>query len=99
MPWNNCPKGKFRKASLKVKTFKPNSFGVYDMHGNVSEWCDQIYKNYNDTTKTDKDSESYVIRGGAWESYAQNCRSASRNEGLKSDSYNNLGFRLVSDIQ
>ena len=95
--WNNCSKGEFRKTPLKVKSFKPNAFGVYDMHGNVSEWCSEIYKDYNSAAGTD--NQSYVVRGGAWETYPQDCRSAGRNESMASEGYSNLGFRLVSDIK
>ncbi len=98
-PWNNCPKGEFRNTPVKVKSFKPNFFDVYDMHGNVSEWCSEIYKSYKMDAASVKDKDLYVVRGGAWETYAQGCRSASRDTIYKSDGYSNLGFRLVSDIK
>ncbi len=80
----------------------PNTWGIYDVHGNVSEWCwDRYGKDYyanslaTNPTGSLKGSDR-VIRGGGWFfGYARYCRSANRGEGNPDASNGNLGFRLV----
>jgi formylglycine-generating enzyme required for sulfatase activity len=78
---------------------QPNAWGLYDMHGNVSEWCQDSYRLYPDGVVTDPQGPSSdsnrVIRGGGWGYAAAYCRSAYRY-GL-SPGYRDLalGFRLV----
>jgi len=85
-------------ATTPVGQFPPNRWGIHDMHGNVWEWCEDLYDTYapDDEAPTHHPVE-YVRRGGGWASSPRNCRSANRwklpNEHTKTDS----GFRVVRE--
>jgi uncharacterized repeat protein (TIGR02543 family) len=76
-----------------------NAWGLYDMHGNVWEWCWDWFGNYTSGAQTNPTGASSgvtrVNRGGSWYSSAQGIRSACRNADLPSSQYGNLGFRVV----
>jgi formylglycine-generating enzyme required for sulfatase activity len=93
-------KGKYRQQTTPVGYFKvANNFGLYDMHGNVWEWCeDSWHGNYKNapiegSAWIRQDIASKVIRGGSWDFNARVCRCASRLN-INFDIYND-GFRVV----
>ncbi|XWK87203.1 MAG: bifunctional serine/threonine-protein kinase/formylglycine-generating enzyme family protein [Phormidium sp.] len=99
----SAPKGIYRQQTTDVGSFPPNAFGLYDMHGNVWEWCADIYHdNYNGAPSDGKAWESggndryRLLRGGSWSSYPWNCRSASRVRDESDSTYRYCGFRVVA---
>jgi formylglycine-generating enzyme required for sulfatase activity len=106
-------KGTYREETTPVGSFNAaNAFGLYDMHGNVWEWClDDWHNNYEGAptdgspwldNKNDNLSQKQgraVLRGGSWFINPKNCRSASRSYYFNRDNRNNLfGFRIVCGV-
>jgi formylglycine-generating enzyme required for sulfatase activity/tRNA A-37 threonylcarbamoyl transferase component Bud32 len=98
------PKGKYRGRTIAANEFPPNAFGLYQMHGNVWEWClDNWHQGYKDAPSDglawlDKNADSSsdrVVRGGSWLISPQNCRSAFRNFYAPDDRNDLLGFRVL----
>ena len=98
------PKGIFREKTTAVGSFSPNAFGLYDMHGNVYEWCsDHWHDNYQGAPTDGSawidggDSAYRLLRGGSWEYNPQDCRSAYRLRNAPGSRDNIFGFRVVCD--
>ena len=84
----------------KVGSKLPNAFGMYDMGGNVAEWCaDSYQKDFVDTQTINPRGPAkntiYVNRGNAWDSYARTCNATARNAGTETYAGSQLGFRLA----
>jgi formylglycine-generating enzyme required for sulfatase activity len=99
-PYNNGAKGVFRQKPLPVGSLEANAYGLFDMHGNVWEWCNDIYEAYPSSAQTNPKGASSgnkrVRRGGSWSRVAYSCRSAHRSRNTPEDRYSNIGFRIVS---
>ena len=82
-----------------VKTKDPNELGIYDMSGNIAEWCQDWYGYYEEITQTNPTGPSNglgrVIRGGSWNSYGEHCRVLYRYYHAPSNWHSNYGFRIV----
>jgi formylglycine-generating enzyme required for sulfatase activity len=78
---------------------KPNAWGLYDMHGNIAEWCQDWYKNYSAASATDPKGPSTgtirVIRGGSWFNNVKYCRSADRGKDVPAGRNYALGLRMA----
>ncbi|GHV24794.1 hypothetical protein FACS1894176_01860 [Bacteroidia bacterium] len=89
-------------TTTSVGQYPANAYGLYDMHGNVYEWCQDWYiADYTAIPSYQLDptgaatGSNRVLRGGYWSNYAQNCRSACRGSGTPTSSDDNVGFRVV----
>lgn len=91
--------GEYRETTVEVGSFSPNTFGLYDMHGNVSEWVWDYYGSYGTEEQTDptgpETGSLQVYRGGGWNDFAKNMRSAYRATLEQDHGSFNIGIRLV----
>ncbi len=100
--YGNGQKGEYRQQTTDVATFPANAWGLYDMHGNVWEWCaDHWHDNYQGAPidgsawLSNKNDADLTLRGGSWLNNPRNCRSANRAHDAPSNRYHNVGFRVV----
>ncbi|KPA10452.1 Sulphatase-modifying factor domain protein, partial [Candidatus Magnetomorum sp. HK-1] len=98
----NGKKGIYRKQTAPVGTFPANKFGLYDMHGNVWEWCADSYAKdayskheRNNPIYEDTGASLRVLRGGSWDDGPRYVRSAVRNRNGPATRGSNIGARLL----
>jgi formylglycine-generating enzyme required for sulfatase activity len=96
------PRGEYREQTTAVGSFPANAFGLYDMHGNVWEWClDHWHGNYEGAPPdgsawlSEEKGSSRLLRGGSWLFNPWDCRSAVRYNNAPDYRSNGLGFRVV----
>jgi formylglycine-generating enzyme required for sulfatase activity len=95
--YGNGKKGVYREKTVPVGSFQPNAWGLYDMHGNVWQWCQDSLDKYPKSDAVDPlgtTGEARVIRGGSWIDNPLECRSAYRGGSKPAMRHSLVGFRL-----
>jgi formylglycine-generating enzyme required for sulfatase activity len=100
-PYGGAEKGPYLARTCKVGSYKPNKFGLYDMHGNVHQWCSDWYDKdyYKDSPAKDPLGPDRgavrVLRGGSWIVLGRFCRAADRLTNDPGGRDYNMGFRVA----
>jgi eukaryotic-like serine/threonine-protein kinase len=110
-PYGSADEGEYRSVTIDVNSLYPNAFGLYNMHGNVWEWClDEYHNSYSgkpqnlqenasipwgEQNVNENDNRSRILRGGSWNVNAWFCRSALRVRDAADYGYIDFGFRVV----
>jgi formylglycine-generating enzyme required for sulfatase activity len=94
-------KGRCPQRTCKVGSYKPNAFGLHDMHGNVYEWCADWYGKDYYTKSPPRDplgpsgGEDRMVRSGSWRRESPEAQSAFRDYRPPASRYNDIGFRVA----
>ncbi|MDZ7856720.1 SUMF1/EgtB/PvdO family nonheme iron enzyme [Sphaerotilus sp.] len=102
-PYNGSKKGTYREKTVPVKALPANGWGLYQMHGNVWEWCADGFGDYppgeaKDPVCPQDNSTQRVFRGGNWLQGGKFCRSARRNANALVTQDYRIGFRMVRGL-
>jgi len=102
-PYKGCLGGCYRHCTVSVASFPPNAWGLYDMHGNVWEWCSDWYGEYPGRPVRDPrgpvNGTIHIHRGGSWNYCAECCRSAYRIKRAPDFRLDFFGFRLAREAE
>ncbi len=97
-PYGKGRKGQYRQQTTPVGSFPANAWGLYDMHGNVWEWCQDWYGPYPQNNSTDPqgsiNGKARVLRGGSWVDGASYCHAAYRGRFEPGSRDQSFGFRV-----
>jgi len=104
--FRNEPEGQSRGKPTPMGQFPPNAFGLYDMHGNVWEWClDHWHNSYKGAPTdgsawlTEDEGANRVRRGGSWGNNPRHCRSTDRDDNAPGNRLNPIGFRVLCEAR
>jgi formylglycine-generating enzyme required for sulfatase activity len=101
-PYGGAEQGDYLDRTCKVGSYQANGCGLYDMHGNVWQWCADWYAEdyYSKSPRKDPrgtaKASARVLRGGGWGDHGRNCRAARRLGRGPGDRYHGTGFRLAA---
>jgi uncharacterized protein (TIGR02996 family) len=103
-PYGGAPRGPYLGRPTEVGSYPPNAWGLYDMHGNVWEWCSDWWsgggkKGPLQDPKGPEKGEFRVMRGGCFHNAGHYCRTASRHGLVPNDPTHNIGFRVACDVE
>jgi formylglycine-generating enzyme required for sulfatase activity len=104
--YRNEPQGKSRGKTTAVGIFPANDWGLYDMHGNVWEWCEDDWHGSYEGAPVDgsawvnsnRTDSSKLLRGGSWCYVPRDCRSANRNGIRRVNAIYSVGFRVCCEF-
>jgi formylglycine-generating enzyme required for sulfatase activity len=101
-PYGQAARGEYRQKTWPVFSGPPTAFGLYNMHGNLWEWCEDIWQDSYNGLPVDGSAnlsrgraDVRVLRGGSWDFSARSCRSAFRGRLIPAIHNQNIGFRVA----